>query len=487
MVEELNGIEKNHDAAGMKEIWEKAGYDPLRMIAPPGADRKLLSQTITQRSLSLAQSAPIIYEEVKNIFGEKDPRSIALRVFNDLGENFNEIAVSQIESFDPENPQIRSWRSYNTEASERLEAKINSSLTNEQYTSFWQENPEFAESLIIISGRLIDESSQEGFALISEDLESLNLKALENKRLFFVLFPYNDFYLDPNRKSASPPNVWEVNTQLLFSLPDNIGERVSAIDENASNRMASIFHLEPLKTPACVGNAVIGFGTETLSLTTGQALGTGFEPSPKGFELALNLLEKKRRAWEKGQTVFQNDTDFSKILDDLIFLYFSHERGHELDRKIANQKNGDSRILDEVRTDIPSVIALFEKKLESASEGTTSEHNDGLDDSIRLVFSLLASEITETTEDDKDLNKGYRISASFVLNELLKSGLIIKNGQETHLGISSDETKVATFLNSLKEIHAKIMTNDPETLESLKKVVIDLELEQVVEEFKDNL
>ena len=128
---------KPSQAEEIRVAWQKAQYD-VSVMSPPGVDKNELARLMESRREQMQASSFGVYEEIKNTYGENDDRARATYIFADLYEDMTNIAISQLDDYDPENRVHRSWREYNESAADGLKDKINGFLVNPEYGNFWE-------------------------------------------------------------------------------------------------------------------------------------------------------------------------------------------------------------------------------------------------------------------------------------------------------------------------------------------------------------
>ena len=242
---------KPSQAEEIRVAWQKAQYD-VSVMSPPGVDKNELARLMESRREQMKASSFGVYEEIKNTYGENDDRARATYIFADLYEDMTNIAISQLDDYDPENRVHRSWREYNESAADGLKDKINGFLVNPEYGNFWEKNPEFQEIMKVVSGELIKESNPEELTEISKKLEGLAINSQEKGRLFTTLFPRSEYYCDSKNSYKSPLYVWEANSQLIFLEQKDTEkrQRIDKLDADAVKRTARLFKIDPESTPA---------------------------------------------------------------------------------------------------------------------------------------------------------------------------------------------------------------------------------------------
>ena len=152
------------------------------------------------------------------------------------------------------------------------------------------------------------------------------------------------------------------------------------------------------------------------------------------------------------------------------YFYILHERGHEQDRRTTDPDSEDSGLLSEVRTDFPMVIGAFEQLFESIDTSDHADPQPQIDNLIMAIFAEYAEDINEPiTEENGDYAKGYGVSSVFIFNNLFESGLVTKN-EGGGYQVSRGQSALGKFLQTFRETHEKLLTNDPDVVENLENI-----------------
>lgn len=434
----------------IREKHEQAGL-AFPLNGPWLEDRGALAKVVSSRISKEANVRKAVAFKAQEVYGPHSDEAHALGIFREIAQPIDEIFVSQLKTYRGE---PLSWQEANRGASLRLTSAVSKIQDNPQYADFFRRYPETLQALVTLASRVVSEANPETLASLSKELEHYTFETYKKGGPIFA-FSLSQFYANPKEINDKHPKVLDARAQLVFPPSSDMRTRYSTLVQAAWDGHQALSSVNEGEKPLgnVFGIAVGWAGSELVSYTTGEQL-TG----ERCLVLLANLFKRKDirdLLFARAGLTVPKDID-----NYLLVQYVLHETGHDFDK-------GDTQRLEEIITDIPSMIAGLEMVRDQDPAVVRLGVTDLKTYIATQIFDLSQQVLDEYTDPSV---QGYYVSSYFLLDRLFQHQILQINDDGQSISIDAAHDRVNTFINDLRSVQERLEVKDKDFIDELQRV-----------------